>query len=504
MHSKQQGLSGINEGVAVEPPSRSDGVTAGIEGVSALTDDELLAGTRRLVCVSNRVLAALLAHLAEVEARGLHRQRACSSLYTYCIYELRMPEDTAYRRVAAARFVKRFPLLLSAIERGELHLTGVLLLGPHLTEANVAGVLERAKFRTKKEILKLVRLLSPLPDVPSRIEPLGLARPAHPFSRPTWSNFVASLCPVRELQPDERPSNWLPASESNEVEALGFGTDGPRFAPLSVHPYSFPAPVSDERAAVQPAPEHGSAPQRYKVQFTASEEYVALVEEAKALLAHALPRADLAEIHLRALRTLVAALKKRKYATLTPGSKAVAPGTGSSTSPLDHSTPADAPLARQVRSTSRHNDFRFVTPSEPATDTAPASPDAPVNQHLAPHPEQRSSRSARHSDEPAASPRQRGRYVPAAVRRAVFERDENRCTYVDARGQRCRETSKLELHHHEPFARGGPATSENLSLHCAAHNALAAEHDFGPALAIATREHPHLTERTLMREEFAD
>ena len=57
-----------------------------------------------------------------------------------------------------------------------------------------------------------------------------------------------------------------------------------------------------------------SGPQRYSVQFTASEEYVALVEEAKALLAHALPSATLAEIHLRALRTLVAELKKRKFA----------------------------------------------------------------------------------------------------------------------------------------------------------------------------------------------
>jgi len=79
------------------------------------------------------------------------------------------------------------------------------------------------------------------------------------------------------------------------------------------------------------------------------------------------------------------------------------------------------------------------------------------------------------------------------VRRAVFERDQNRCTYVDARGERCRETSRLELHHHEPFARGGPATPENLSLYCAAHNALAEEQDFG--FAVAKREHGHLTER---------
>ena len=61
------------------------------------------------------------------------------------------------------------------------------------------------------------------------------------------------------------------------------------------------------------------------------------------------------------------------------------------------------------------------------------------------------------------------------------ERDDDRCAYVDASGQRCRETALLELHHDQPFARGGPATLENLELRCRAHNALAAEHDFGRA-----------------------
>jgi len=61
------------------------------------------------------LFAALLAHLAEVEARGVHRTRACSSLYTYCIYELRMSEDAAFRRAAAAKLAKRFPALFDGV-----------------------------------------------------------------------------------------------------------------------------------------------------------------------------------------------------------------------------------------------------------------------------------------------------------------------------------------------------------------------------------------------------
>jgi hypothetical protein len=40
-----------------------------------VSDDELLARTRRLVGATNQILAELLAHLAEVEARGIHRER---------------------------------------------------------------------------------------------------------------------------------------------------------------------------------------------------------------------------------------------------------------------------------------------------------------------------------------------------------------------------------------------------------------------------------------------
>src|SRR6188768_2639133 len=92
-------------------------VPGGDGGLAHLSDSELLTNTRGLVGKSNQLFAALLAHLAEVEARGLHRTRACASLYTYCIYELRFSEDAAARRAGAAKLVKRFPVRARAGER---------------------------------------------------------------------------------------------------------------------------------------------------------------------------------------------------------------------------------------------------------------------------------------------------------------------------------------------------------------------------------------------------
>ena len=185
--------------------------------------------------------------------------------------------------------------------------------------------------------------------------------------------------------PRERPKDWV---DSGEAIASGPEEDA--------------APAGE-----QPFPRGA---QRYKVEFTAKDEYVSLLNQARDLLARADSGRSLEAIHLRAMRLLVADLKKRKYAM------------------------TEKPRAQE--------------PAEPGTDRR-------------------------------ADPRQRGRHVPAHVRRQVAERDGERCSYVDERGQRCRETSGLELHHEHAFALGGPATEANISLRCKAHNDLAAEHDFG-------------------------
>ena len=72
------------------------------------------------------------------------------------------------------------------------------------------------------------------------------------------------------------------------------------------------------------------------------------------------------------------------------------------------------------------------------------------------------------------------RHIPAAVRRAVHERDRGQCTYVDRLGRRCQARDGLEFHHHEePFGLGGDHSPKNLRLLCRTHNALMAEKDYG-------------------------
>jgi hypothetical protein len=84
-----------------------------------------------------------------------------------------------------------------------------------------------------------------------------------------------------------------------------------------------------------------------------------------------------------------------------------------------------------------------------------------------------------------------GRHIPAALKRAVWERDQGRCTFVDSRGFRCGETGWLEFHHEQSFAKDGPMTLENLALRCRPHNDLAAERDFGREHMRRKKGEPH-------------
>jgi hypothetical protein len=76
---------------------------------------------------------------------------------------------------------------------------------------------------------------------------------------------------------------------------------------------------------------------------------------------------------------------------------------------------------------------------------------------------------------PSASPR----HIPAEVKRAVWVRDGGCCRWPLASGGVCGSTTRLELDHIVPLARGGASTVSNLRVLCEFHNQLAARQVFG-------------------------
>ncbi|HEX6791861.1 MAG TPA: HNH endonuclease signature motif containing protein [Candidatus Krumholzibacteria bacterium] len=77
------------------------------------------------------------------------------------------------------------------------------------------------------------------------------------------------------------------------------------------------------------------------------------------------------------------------------------------------------------------------------------------------------------------------RYIPAAVRDEVFQRDGGKCTFVGTSGNRCGSTLAIQLDHIVPVALGGTSTPANLRLLCAKHNRLEAQRLLGPPGVVA-------------------
>ena len=77
-----------------------------------LSNRDLLAQLKRLAQSERDATAALIAALAEVDARRLYLGEGCSSLFTYCTQVLHLSEHAAYGRIEAARAARNHPMVL--------------------------------------------------------------------------------------------------------------------------------------------------------------------------------------------------------------------------------------------------------------------------------------------------------------------------------------------------------------------------------------------------------
>jgi 5-methylcytosine-specific restriction endonuclease McrA len=71
------------------------------------------------------------------------------------------------------------------------------------------------------------------------------------------------------------------------------------------------------------------------------------------------------------------------------------------------------------------------------------------------------------------------RHIPAAIRRAVWERDAGCCTYVSDGGRRCNAREFIEFDHVEAWVWTHSHPIDGITLRCRAHNQHRARQDFG-------------------------
>ena len=136
--------------------------------LNTLSDRELLTTVSTLVKKEKETTLTILEYLAEIDSRRLWLKEGHSSLFDFCVRQLNYSEGEAARRIQGCRTLRRFEEVRPVLQRDELSLTGLCLLSPHLTEENVAPLLEEAKRKTTREVEKVINTHFPEARVKAR------------------------------------------------------------------------------------------------------------------------------------------------------------------------------------------------------------------------------------------------------------------------------------------------------------------------------------------------
>jgi hypothetical protein len=167
-----------------------------------------------------------------------------------------------------------------------------------------------------------------------------------------------------------------------------------------------------------------------RLHVTVSREFLRELEQARDGLSHAIPNATTEQVLRAALRLLLEKQARARGLVKRPRSASQTPA------------PTMAPN-------------ETTTPATPQTTIEPDAME-PIHRRTGPR-----------------------EAIPADVRRAVWERDQGRCTWPLDSGGRCGSTHRLEFDHLVPWALFGGKTEDNLRLLCGRQNRLAAQQAFG-------------------------
>ena len=264
-----------------------------------VSDEELVSHLEAICVEGHQRVARLIEHLIEVEERRLHVRSACRSLFDFCLRRLGMSEGAAFRRINAARLVRRFPSLLPRIERGEIHLSALVLLRDHLTEATVDELVAAASGLSTREVEALLARLFPQPDVPASIRKL-------PGTRGVGNASAEAASAEETTLP-------LPGSGSGSGSGSAAGARPAAGVPVGMAGVAARG-AHGHAARIEPLSED-----RYRVQLTASVELREKLERARDLMRHRNPSGDLAVVVERALDALLENLERERLgATIRP------------------------------------------------------------------------------------------------------------------------------------------------------------------------------------------
>ena len=399
--------------------------------ISGLSDNALLAQTRKLAHLEQQLQVTVIDHLREIHTRRLYLSRGFSSLFDYVVRELGYTDSAAARRINTMHLCAEFEEVREGLQDGSFTLS---------TAAQLQSAFDRQKRNRQRRGRGPVVGSGPaVPRQESLLTPSATVQPLEP-------------APVLDGSARQALVTQAAGKSTRQVQELLAGVDPELTVPAD---------------KVRPL---GTG--RYEMKVVIDAECHRGLERLRGLLSHVDPHMTLGQ--------LVGRLAREGLDRHDPGRPPRRQRAGSRPVSGDQTSAAKKKAASGGAATPAER-----TPSQPAAKgfapaNSPASRDGGLTSAAksqrnpgggAGSAPRRPAQPARSVTSPPKRSASNSRAIPMAIKRRVWQRDDGRCSYVDPRtGRRCASRHLLQIDHQIPYALGGSAEPGNLRLLCFAHH----------------------------------
>ena len=399
--------------------------------ISGLSDNALLAQTRKLAHLEQQLQVTVIDHLREIHTRRLYLSRGFSSLFDYVVRELGYTDSAAARRINTMHLCAEFEEVREGLQDGSFTLS---------TAAQLQSAFDRQKRNRQRRGRGPVVGSGPaVPRQESLLTPSATVQPLEP-------------APVLDGSARQALVTQAAGKSTRQVQELLAGVDPELTVPAD---------------KVRPL---GTG--RYEMKVVIDAECHRGLERLRGLLSHVDPHMTLGQ--------LVGRLAREGLDRHDPGRPPRRQRAGSRPVSGDQTSAAKKKAAFGGAATPAER-----TPSQPAAKgfapaNSPASRDGGLTSAAksqrnpgggAGSAPRRPAQPARSVTSPPKRSASNSRAIPMAIKRRVWQRDDGRCSYVDPRtGRRCASRHLLQIDHQIPYALGGSAEPGNLRLLCFAHH----------------------------------
>jgi hypothetical protein len=139
-----------------------------MQSLKSLSDKQLLNRLSKLVKQEHNLTLEILRFIIEVENRKIYRSLGCSSMFVYCTEGLGYSESSAYRRICAARAIRKCPAAYDYLDDGRVSISNLAIVWKYIT----LDLLDEIAGKSRRQVVTVVARFEPRIKYPDCTRPV--------------------------------------------------------------------------------------------------------------------------------------------------------------------------------------------------------------------------------------------------------------------------------------------------------------------------------------------